>query len=1118
MKALDPPSNRFDKRLKNTRYELHVSNKDAKSNHILQIPIVKTTSLDTLSANSVIADNQKSIVLAEGGASISEEPKSRGLYSYGPPTIDTGSLLPTHTSSKGGNVISELIEPSRGSNKSPPRSPKKKENPLRPPAVDRGALALPTQQPPPPQPSGPVPAPALTSQGSQVFANRSTASLLGLDPSLSISAGPSTYLSQPSSLDHIIKVPSTVPLRPKLTSIDLLSEVADDIDNETRARTASYETFLERHSASFLSTGSLMHQNMSGKASFTAAASAAANTLDDSSALYPRPASASIQLFDFNKMVRMEAPPSPSALDRQQQELSVQMKLAYLNGPLGNTDDSIGQPGASGKSRPQSRTKTPGARPVSVPITTQVLRLPSALSHELSIYTEGSDTFNPHSSTDSFIKVPDLQESSLGLKVNLNMGSEIETSVVSNLHTASGDAQDFRVSLTVQTGPAVLDTDVSIAKNMSVEPVPMPLSPILQQLLPQQLQVLQQPHYQDARYQMNPREIVYKFHGHLLNTTPFPEEVAHLSLHTKNARLPQYLRAQQEEQQARYAAKLRKLSQAQKRPDKSLSPDARSPKNAAHDGPINSNTGETEIAPREIDFSEFVALETPTSPKRDSASMFKSASEPGFSNKDRSSLTAVAESGSAEQSPMPGAAAPATAEGNGPFENLRHVMSDELDTARVDGEIEVECDGSLAEGSQASILSHPHSRTSSPGDGLKRRSVSLRITSTGSMVEEITEAKDALQPESPHGSISSSLPSVVTSGAGSNRIAAGFAKAASGSNRASSPVAVPAEAPSAVAEQSSPALAVSGKNAAGHTKVKSTSPNRVAYVLNKSSPLHVGSADADDRSLHSIHSLHSLQSTGNYSAITDDANASALSYNVSVAPLTAQSPEYSRFASSPKASSKGASRFVPRLEGVFGESTSLVSESAESALPYQVHRKVMGWKLTSVQRRRNLVGMLDLVANSRANRNTGNSPTRKALTSKIAPPLQVPHALLRTGHGKRVRTRDVPPLRAVHKQMLSIQNDQRELQMTQVLHGFNYFKEPPPLTPMTQFNDSLDTPSLNRSLTVKINRQNSKKKVGSDKNPLSASTSNLAALAMQVEDMARYLPPDSRPTSPSDIY
>jgi hypothetical protein len=48
------------------------------------------------------------------------------------------------------------------------------------------------------------------------------------------------------------------------------------------------------------------------------------------------------------------------------------------------------------------------------------------------------------------------------------------------------------------------------------------------------------------------------------------------------------------------------------------------------------------------------------------------------------------------------------------------------------------------------------------------------------------------------------------------------------------------------------------------------------------------------------------------------------------------------------------------------------SSSAEEApMPYQVHRKVMGWKLTSVPRRRNLVGMLDLVNNARLQRSAG---------------------------------------------------------------------------------------------------------------------------------------------------
>ena len=67
-------------------------------------------------------------------------------------------------------------------------------------------------------------------------------------------------------------------------------------------------------------------------------------------------------------------------------------------------------------------------------------------------------------------------------------------------------------------------------------------------------------------------------------------------------------------------------------------------------------------------------------------------------------------------------------------------------------------------------------------------------------------------------------------------------------------------------------------------------------------------------------------------------------------------------------------------------------------MPYQVHRKIMGWKLTSVQRRRNLVGILDLVHNSQqqqqrlqtqqeqAHRRSGSKST---LPGKLAPPKQV---------------------------------------------------------------------------------------------------------------------------------
>lgn len=55
-----------------------------------------------------------------------------------------------------------------------------------------------------------------------------------------------------------------------------------------------------------------------------------------------------------------------------------------------------------------------------------------------------------------------------------------------------------------------------------------------------------------------------------------------------------------------------------------------------------------------------------------------------------------------------------------------------------------------------------------------------------------------------------------------------------------------------------------------------------------------------------------------------------------------------------------------RLEGIkHSDADSINSSIPEPTLPYQVHRKVMGWKLTSVQRRRNLVGMLDLVNSTR---------------------------------------------------------------------------------------------------------------------------------------------------------
>lgn len=64
--------------------------------------------------------------------------------------------------------------------------------------------------------------------------------------------------------------------------------------------------------------------------------------------------------------------------------------------------------------------------------------------------------------------------------------------------------------------------------------------------------------------------------------------------------------------------------------------------------------------------------------------------------------------------------------------------------------------------------------------------------------------------------------------------------------------------------------------------------------------------------------------------------------------------------------SRGQLRSGQRLEGIKNSDIDSINSSIpEPTMPYQVHRKVMGWKLTSVQRRRNLVGMLDLVNSTR---------------------------------------------------------------------------------------------------------------------------------------------------------
>jgi hypothetical protein len=96
----------------------------------------------------------------------------------------------------------------------------------------------------------------------------------------------------------------------------------------------------------------------------------------------------------------------------------------------------------------------------------------------------------------------------------------------------------------------------------------------------------------------------------------------------------------------------------------------------------------------------------------------------------------------------------------------------------------------------------------------------------------------------------------------------------------------------------------SAKGARGAHKV---SPNRVAYVLSKPSPEAAGAAAgpggataSDVRRGYVLESDdHSQHSLGNYSAITDDANMSALSVNLPPSPLPTHAP-YS------KAFTKGA--------------------------------------------------------------------------------------------------------------------------------------------------------------------------------------------------------------------
>jgi hypothetical protein len=181
-------------------------------------------------------------------------------------------------------------------------------------------------------------------------------------------------------------------------------------------------------------------------------------------------------------------------------------------------------------------------------------------------------------------------------------------------------------------------------------------------------------------------------------------------------------------------------------------------------------------------------------------------------------------------------------------------------------------------------------------------------------------------------------------------------------------------------------------------------------------------------------------------------------------------------------------KYTPQLEGMKSRDGS-VSGAEEAALPmpYQVHRKVMGWKLTSVQRRRNLVGMLDLVNNARHQSSQAElGGSRSDFSSS-----QIPHSLLRTGHGKRVRVREVPPLAQLTRELAHVQDQQRELQRSQVMGGF-------------QASTQLLSPVRDATTGMKRSSRNSSRK-STGRNVLSASASNLANLAIHVEMVGKFL-------------
>lgn len=296
MKPLNPPSDRFDKSLRSTSHELDINSKDFRTNHFVQVTVTSSNlhdeCLQSLPSLSVVVNNEEAPLQTEAKTQTNV---SKGLYSYGTSDLNAScAFLKTEPTS-----LSELVYDKSKQQMSP-----KKKNVLRSPVIDSGALQFPVQRPPPPQRMGPVSVPSTQ----HTLGSKSTGSLLNAGNSFysmgGMFCGSSSALLGSTSLAS----PSRPLLRPKLSAVDLLRDVGEELDSDLRARAVMCEPVDERLG---FATGGL--SSVQGWRE-----TAAPNT---------RPSSPGLQVVDVNQMVRLDAPPTPSGNQHQQD-----MTLAHPEG------------------------------------------------------------------------------------------------------------------------------------------------------------------------------------------------------------------------------------------------------------------------------------------------------------------------------------------------------------------------------------------------------------------------------------------------------------------------------------------------------------------------------------------------------------------------------------------------------------------------------------------------------------------------------------------------------------------------------------------------------------------------------------------------------------------